>query len=526
MLRSLRFTLSTLTTCILLTTNLFAFAQKAGNDSCRELKFHSTIEQEGFNLLCAGLKPDYLNMAIAVNPKSGTTELNITRQIIETEADFLKTKIAGIKKPAAKLKYIFDHVQSTFLKQYDLDADFSEMFVSGKHNCLTATIFYSLLFDKLSIKQTIKFLPGHVYPIAYANDVPYIFETTDPEHGFLELNGTVQKNAIQSMRLMQFIAADNGGNKSTGDIFDRYYIKLNNTEMKGLVAYQYTNAAFAAMLKQDYPTAYDLISKGIILAPMDEMYMMQEELLKQSILQGNKTSSKRAHMLVTYYNTTKNENKKNQIAEEFKQSVYLILYSSFPSPDSLLPVYTTLYDGISDKDVRKVLEDIYTESYISYLRMEEMDDEAFEFIYKQYTSGNKSGYIKIQMQRSVSIFTEPGGYDRNSLARYDSLAAQYPAVMDFDIFRNNRCQLILNKASEAFRVKNPTEGERLLQVFTEGSYYDEKSIYICNPAYAYSEAGSYYFKTGNYAKAKAALKKGLTYDPENYELKEKLKELK
>jgi len=285
---------------LLLIVPFRVYSQNSGNDTCSRLKFHSGIEQEGFNLLCSGQKPDYLTMAIAVNPKSGNTELTITRQVIETEAGLLKTKIAGIKKPAAKLKYIFDHVQTTFLKHYDLDVDFSDMFVSGKHNCLTATIFYALLFDELSIKHTIKFMPGHVYPIAYANDVPYIFETTDPEHGFPELNGMVQKNAIQSMRLMQFITADNGGAKSTGDLSDRYYIKLNNTEMKGLVAYQYTNAAFASMLKQDYPTAYDLITKGIILAPMDEMYILQEELLKQSILQGNKISSKRAQMLVTY----------------------------------------------------------------------------------------------------------------------------------------------------------------------------------------------------------------------------------
>jgi tetratricopeptide (TPR) repeat protein len=97
--------------------------------------------------------------------------------------------------------------------------------------------------------------------------------------------------------------------------------------------------------------------------------------------------------------------------------------------------------------------------------------------------------------------------------------------MDFEIFKTNRCQLLLRKADEAFRMRNPTEGEQLLNVFIEGNYYDENSMYSCNPASVYSAAGSYYFKTGNTAKAKAALKKGLTYDPDNYEIKTKLKEL-
>lgn len=516
----------TLLLFIILLINPWIYSQIPGNDTCSQLKFHSAIERDGFNLLCSGLKPDFLTMAIAVNPKSGNTELNIIREAIRIESGFLKTKMAEIKKPAAKLKFVFDHVQATFLKQYDLDADFADMFVSGKHNCLTATILYSLLFNDLSIKNTIKFMPGHVYPIAYANNVPYIFETTDPEHGFQELNGDVRKNAIQSMRLMQFITSDNGKNKSTGDLFDRYYIKLNNTEIKGLVSYQYTNAAFASMLKQDYFTAYDLISKGIVLAPLDEMYIMQEELLKQSIVHASNTSSKRACMLVTYYNSTKDENKKNQVADEFKQSTYQILFSSFPSPDSLMPVYKTLYNGITDNDMRRVLEDIYTTQYTLYLQTEEKEEEAFQFLYSLYANGNKSSFIKNQIQRYISIFSQADGFGKENMARYDTLAAHYPAVMDFELFRNNRCQILLNFADNAFRMKNAVEGERLLELYNQGGYYNEKNTYICNPAYVYSQAGSYYFKAGNTAKARAVLKKGLTFDPNNYEIRKKLEELR
>jgi tetratricopeptide (TPR) repeat protein len=521
-----RFTTPLLIVLLVLAALTQAFAQNSRIDSCSQLKFHSAIEQEGFNLLCSGQKPDYLTMAVAVNPNSDYTDLTMIRNVIKTEAGLLKAKMIEIKKPAARLKYVFDHVQSTYLKQYDLDAGFSEMFESGKHNCLTATILYALLLDELSIKHTIKFMPGHVYPIAYADDVPYIFETTDPAHGFVELNGTVQKNAIQSMRLMQFIASDNGKNKSTGDLFDRYYIKLNNTEMKGLVAYQYTNASFVAMLKQDFLTAYDLTAKGILLAPMDEMYIMQEELLKQAIVKANKTSSKRAELLAAYYNLTKNENKKNQIADEFAESARQMLFSSFPSPDSLLPVYTTLYNGIKDEDVRKVLEDTYTNLYLSYLRTQDKHDEAFDFIYKLYVGGNKSGYIKSQMQQSINILTDQIQNGNNLLSGYDTLASHYPALMDFEIFKYSRGHAILNGAGQAFRLKDANEGERLLGEFDKGGYFNPKTIYACNPAGVYSLAGSCYFKLGNHAKAKASLKKGLTFDPDNYEIKKKLSELK
>ena len=217
--------------CIACFFSLQASTQVVFSDSCHQLQYHSAIEKEGFESFCIGKKPDFLTMAIAVNQASGITELNRIRETVNNEVSFLKTNLTGIKKPAKKLKFVFDHVQGTFLKNYDVDADFSQMFVSGGYNCLTGTILYALLLDELSIKHTIKFMPGHVYIIAYAEDIPYIFETTDPVGGFIEMNKAMQSNAIKSLRLMKFMAADNGDKSSGSDLFETYYLKLTNIQM-------------------------------------------------------------------------------------------------------------------------------------------------------------------------------------------------------------------------------------------------------------------------------------------------------
>jgi len=70
--------------------------------------------------------------------------------------------------------------------------------------------------------------------------------------------------------------------------------------------------------------------------------VMRDELLLRAIVVENKTTALRARLLVDYYNTSKNANKKNQVVEEFGQCIYQILFSRFPSPDSLEPVYCTL----------------------------------------------------------------------------------------------------------------------------------------------------------------------------------------
>lgn len=496
------------------------------NDSCSQLQFHSGIEQDGFHLLCSGQKPDYLTMAVAVNPNTSYADLNTIRQDINTEAGLLKTNMAGIKKPAKALKFVFDHVQSTFLKQYDIDADFYDMFVSGKYNCLTGSILYALLLDELKVKHTIKFMPGHVYLIAYMAEIPYIFETTDPVGGFVELNKAMQSNAVKSLRLMRFMASDNGDNSSKGDFFDTYYLKLNNTEMRGLVGYQYTNASFTEMIKQDYTKSYELINKAIFLTPMPELNMMRDELLKHAIIEADKTTTKRAQLLVDYFNSTKNPNKKNQIADEFKQCIYQILFSSFPSPDSLKPVYTILREGINDKDLKGVLEELYNTAYIAYLQSVNKNNEVFDILYNEYASGNRNEFIRSELDNSIRNITNETNGVKNEVAAYDTLAAKYPLLMDFDIFIYTRCQAVINAARLAFISKNPQEGERLLQKFDTDNYYDKTKPAYCNPAMVYSLAGSYYFQKNNIVKAKAMLRKGLTYEPDNWELKEKLRELR
>lgn len=510
---------------------LFMFSQKsaaqvAGMDSCSKLKFHSSFEEPGFKSICGSKTPDYLTMAIAVNPASGMKEIVKISEAIRNDLAVLKSNLSEIKKPAKALKFVFDHVQTTFLKQYDVDADFSDMFASGKYNCLTATILYALMLDELKTEHTIKFMPGHVYLIAYAQDVPYIFETTDPIGGFVELNKAMQSNAVKNMRLLRFMASDNGDNSSKPDFFQTYYLKLNNTGMRGLVGYQYTNASFAAMMKQDYATAYDLINKAIVLTPMPELNMMRDELLKHAIIEADKTTSYRARLLVDYYETSKNPNKKNQVADEFKQSIYQILFSSFPSPDSLKPVYTTLHDGISDPNLKAVLEDLYKNAYLYYLQTAGKTSEVFEMLYHSYVDGDRSEFVRSALDNSIRNLTDATNGGPNEVASYDTLVAKYPRLMDFDVFVYNRCQAVINAARLAFINKNAVDGERLLLKFDVDNYYDKSRPAYCNPSMVYSLAGSYYFRKNNITKAKAMLIKGLTYDPDNYELKEKLRELR
>lgn len=502
------------------------FSKPLTTDTCSQLQYHSVLEQTNIEAYCAGQHPEFLSISVAVDPASNATNLKNIKDKIATETELLRSKTKEIKKQAKVLKFIFDHVQTTFLKQYDLEAGFSEMFSTGKYNCLTATILYATLLDNLSIKHTLKFMPGHVYLIVNADEEPYIFETTDPVGGFIELSKAVQDKAMQGLRVAQYMLSDNKPNDKTSNFLDSYFIKLNNLDMKGLIGYQYVNLAIFKLNKQEYFDAYNYIEKAKVFTPTDELNSLSTQLLGQAIDQADHTSTNRARLMVKLYSSMKSPNKKHILLEDFKSIIYECLAGSFPAPDSIQLISKIMVDGIADADVKTALTDVYEQSYLYYLVTKAPSEKRLSGVYKLYDDGNKNPAIEEILSEEIINLTESHGLSVEELEILDSLVTLYPKLVQLEKYKNTRCMLLVNLAANAFRMNNETSGDEFLQKFETYQVSTANAKSYCSPATAYSLAGSYYFKKGNHAKAKAVLNKGLLYDPDNWELKEKLREMK
>ena len=500
-------------------------AQEIVADSCSGLVFSTKLESTGFESFCSK-KPDYLLMSVAVDPESTESDLADIRQMIKNETDILKMKTEKIKKPVKALQIIFSHVQTSFLKHYDLDAGFSKMFKTGYYNCLTATILYSLILDELGYRNTPKVLPGHVYLIAYGGETPYLFETTDPEHGFMQLNDAVLTSTLQSLRLFKFIQSDNIENQPVGNIFDRYYLKLNTTNLRGLVGYQYINTMVQASMKQHSLEAYQALNKAIVLTPLDELLIMKEQLLRASIAEMSLKSAERARYVVEYYNHTKNQNKEDQVIGEFSLMINQCLFGSFPTPDSLHTIYNALVDGIQDTLVQSKLKELYYVNYTSYLLMNEETDKAFRIVYDAYRQVANSMQVKVILSKLVEFYTSTSYTDKRNFEVLDSLASEYPGIRELDYYRARRCYLTISLASKAFDENQIATGEKYLTMFeSDAEALSQQELVFCDPAEAYGDAASCYFRKGNMTKARRVINKGLVYSPGNWMLTAKLKQI-
>ncbi|NJK86220.1 MAG: hypothetical protein HC906_09845 [Bacteroidales bacterium] len=87
------------------------------------------------------------------------------------------------------------------------------------------------------------------------------------------------------------------------------------------------------------------------------------------------------------------------------------------------------------------------------------------------------------------------------------------------IFKKLLLQVYLAGANDAFNLQLSKKGEEYLLKF-ESIYESSKGVSINENLIgeAYSSAGMYYFKKGNYTRSKEYINRGLKYAPDNYKL--------
>ena len=496
------------------------------NDSCSLLSYHSTMESDGFMGMCNHTNPDYLKMFLAVKPDSDDKFYDEVNNRIENEILSLKSKIAATKKPVKALKLVFTEIQNDFLKTYDVDAAFPEIFKSGKYNCLTATILYSLILEKLGYRYTPKVMPGHVYLLVYLENKPYIFETTDPINGFMEIDNEALRASIQSMRLFKYVESDNSENDQKGNLFDRYYLQLNTTDLRGLLGYHYVNEMVLYSIKQEPDISYELLKKALYLTPQDELAIIREQLLRSLLAEYSYRSTKRAEYIAEFFRISKNRNKLELVSNEFILITNQCLFTGTPAPDSLTAIYNILNKKIADSNLLKNINESYYSFMSAHFMLNENSAMALKYAYNAYTIAPDNIKTRSLFFTSLDEIVNRVETNQKGLDKLDSLSMQYPVITSTSAVKSKKCQIYLEIIRSHYENNRQALAEKYLTEFENQFAPDDPTEIYCYPAMVYSIAASFYFKKGNNAKARQVLKKGLEYSPNNYELEMKLKQIR
>ncbi|MFA6261648.1 MAG: hypothetical protein WC760_09280 [Bacteroidia bacterium] len=174
--------------------------------------------------------------------ESDLTENQMQR--IRSDMDtFIKALSQEVEKMSFsfKIRHIFKRTHNQYLKKYDEQVTFYNIFQSGYYNCVTGTSLFAHVLNELKIPYQVKELPDHVYLIVDPDKFNIPLESTNPKTGFYKPSTSFMNKYIDMMleyKLITYGELDSNGIETT---FNKYYYSRTNINYRELVGLQYYN---------------------------------------------------------------------------------------------------------------------------------------------------------------------------------------------------------------------------------------------------------------------------------------------
>ena len=140
---------------------------------------------------------NFLKSICAIDSTFSETNYSEYYKKLDDVIKTLPSKESKSKKETKRIKKVYDIIHSKFLKKYEANSIFTDIFKNGNYNCVTASAIYAYIFDKLDVPYHVKEAPSHVYLIAYPKTHNIYLETTAPgAYGFISPNDSQIKKKV------------------------------------------------------------------------------------------------------------------------------------------------------------------------------------------------------------------------------------------------------------------------------------------------------------------------------------------
>jgi hypothetical protein len=146
------------------------------------------------------------------------------------------------KSDESFLKYMFKQAHVSFFKKYSAYAHFTEIFDTGKYDCLTATSFLSLALDKFDFEYEIIETNYHIFLMVDSNNGKVLLETTDLANGFV--SDPHQINERIKAYHQNILLTDASQGKSYYEYDFNMYRTIEPTQLVGLLYFNQSIVAF------------------------------------------------------------------------------------------------------------------------------------------------------------------------------------------------------------------------------------------------------------------------------------------
>lgn len=492
-----------------------------------ELHYDSEFEKKSFEAFL-DKKPDYFALLLAPDETVSPQQYEQWKATFERNIASLRAELDTKKKNDKKIKFLYEKIHSQFLTKYEGINLFSQVFKDGVYNCVSATGLYSLVFDHFAIPYSIQERPTHVYLVAYPENERIQIETTTPVGGYHIFDHAFKQNYVKKLTEYKLISSVEYQSKSVDELFDRYFFNNENIDITKLIGIQYINSGLFYLDKNENEKAYHQFEKSFIFYPTEKARYLMFNILLEIFNGLSYSDEKKAVYLAKLYRFSKEGISQDVVTGEFYRITQTVFLQD-GNKERYEKIYNLLRQSIENDGIRAQIEYIYNyeNGRILYNQGRYLDASPFfeKALAAKPNNVDMTGIFIANLKQVESLVKDKPFFIKQ-LKQYGEL---YPTLKENNNFSALQAENILELVTSYYENGKIKEAEEYRLMFEElASQAPGMNIGFVEYQIgrAYSAGCVYYFKSGQKTKAKTIVDKGLTYAPNNYQLRSRKEILK
>lgn len=484
------------------------------------LFYKSSYESAQFKKVKEG-KPNYIALFLAID--SDSTDFANAEKKLNSFYGVIQSKGLANRQPKAFAKLLFKEVHNYFFRQYQESALFSQIFINGKYNCVSASALYAIILDHYSVSYAIKELPTHIYLVAFPGTFNIQFEATNPKGLFIP-DPRAQEDYVNRLIKAKYTTQEYVSRLGYPKAFQEFYYAKDNINIINLAGIQYSNETIHLVNNKKTEEAMHMAMKAYNLYPSKRNEFAKMGLIGEYLNDSEYDKSIDVVYLVEYANSIKDKTLNKDIVNTFKQVIYNTLVQH--SDDSTLTLtYTAISDAIRDSTLQRDIDFSYNLAFTEWHGSKGKFDAALNHARKAYKIMPSGARIQelIAQASLQKLQVSIGKYE--DLKILDEYEKEFPFLKANNYFISLHAVNYAFLSSKSFSDDNEQEGYKYLDLLIGEIRVHRKELLIKERELAipFAEAGAYHFRKKQFIKAKEILNKGFEFAPDDYEIRERIK---
>jgi hypothetical protein len=474
-----------------------------------DLKYHSSFEQEAISKFVLH-NLDTFNLFLAIDENINTEEASHYHDSYNKIFIILKQKKIDAKKINKKIKTTYTSVHAEFLKKYIDNEYFPALFQNGNYNCVTASMLYALVYDRISVPYKVMASSNHVYLVANPGPKSIVIETTNPGFEKVIFTGEFKQQYVQNLLESKLISEEEYRNKSTEELFEANFKEVRETEFKSLLGFQYFNRAVLMAQDNKIEKAYELCQKAYFFYPDNQVKTLLYTTLLFQIEKcrfSEVTDIDYLAHLSRFENTEMN----------FIQIVFSNIVAHYLQFTDKEEYCNSLYNRLISQIENEELANEITFSYNLQMAYQYQFNEKAEYYaynaLKIKSNHRDANHILVNcIHKKVNKIDDP----RILLDTINQLDLRYDNEILNPVIHDYRLISYLRLARNCYREGQSKSGDNYLSIFEESCELPISNEFLSSQVDAsYSTAAAYYFNRNYRTKAKSVVQRGLKFAPDS-----------